>query len=324
MIKKGRFLKVFGWVIGFAVSISGVWIICHEESASPRASRSQSAHRAVTPHSPKIVPKKPIEDGFSQVLAVFANGGTPRDLELAIETLDTLTRLGKGVATGQHTALLSAMDSGSPSGMSEGSWSHLFNSACNVLAVDQSTPDENLIKLLERIAVTEPRLVMRLYALQHLGVRYDTATPECQLRLRDLVQRILADPESQTAGTALVLWRRWEHSAGSETASSLDLSRSIVKDATRQLDVRVSALQAIGDDPGVLDLARAIAPDTTQPVSLRKVALNLIGLHGQKQDLEVLRLCSRESPRLAQAGDPAARSLQDRIAGHIPPVLQPY
>lgn len=106
--------------------------------------------------------------------------------------------------------------------------------------------------------------------------------------------------------------------------SLLDLSRAIAADTARPIDVRVTALHAIGDDPGVLDLARAIAPDRSQPLLLRKTALNLIGRHGQKQDLEVLRLCSRESPRLAQAGDPAARSLQDRIAGHIPPVLQPY
>jgi hypothetical protein len=261
---------------------------------------------------------------LDQVLEVMTRGGTALELAEAIETLDTVTRLGRVLPDDAHAALLSAMERGAPGAMNEGAWSHLFNCACNALAVGQSTPDETFIALLERIAVDDPRLVMRLYALQHLGVRYDTATPACQERLRSLVRRMLAAPDCQTAGTALVLWRRWEKSAGPGGISLLDLSRAIAADTARPIDVRVTALHAIGDDPGVLDLARAIAPDRSQPLLLRKTALNLIGRHGQKQDLEVLRLCSRENPRLAQAGDPAARSLQDRIAGHIPPVLQPY
>ena len=95
-------------------------------------------------------------------------------------------------------------------------------------------------------------------------------------------------------------------------------------DPARPVDVRIAALHAIGEDPGVLDLARTIAPDHSQPLLLRKAALNLIGRHGTSQDLTVLRLCSRESPRLSQAGEPAARALQDRLAGISPPVLHPY
>lgn len=74
----------------------------------------------------------------------------------------------------------------------------------------------------------------------------------------------------------------------------------------------------------VLDLARSLAGDRNQPVILRKAALNLIGRHGEARDLGVLRLCSRESARLAQAGEPAVRSLNDRLAGIPQPVLRPY
>jgi hypothetical protein len=280
-----------------------------------------SKQQAITRPTSQVSRGNPVDDDFSQVMAIFDHGGTVAEIERAIETLDTLTRRGEEVSTDQHAALLSAMGRGNPSELSEGSWSHLFNSACNVLAVGRSTPDEESIKLLKRIALEDPRLVMRLYALQHLGVRYDTATPDCQNRLRDLVRHILSDPESQTAGTALVLWERWEHSTGPDSVSSMDLSRGMVMDTSRPVDVRVSALHSIGDDPGVLDLARTIALDLTQPVILRKAALSLIGRHGQSSDLALLQRCSQENPRLAQAGNPAAVDLKLRLNSSKQPVL---
>ncbi len=276
------------------------------------------------PAASKVVPGKPMGNGLNQALNVLAHGGTPLELAETIEFFDKVTRVGKGFEEHQRSALLAALERGTPAKMSEGSWSHIFNCACNALATAQPVTDERLLSLLERVALDDPRLVMRLYALQHIGSRYNASSPASQQRLRDLVQRLLVDPSSKTAGTALVLWRRWEKTAGPRALSSLDLSRAIAADPGRPVDVRVTALHAIGDDPCVLDLARAIAPDHSQPLLLRKAALNLIGRHGQEQDLEVLRLCSRESPNLGQASDPAARSLKDRLAGHTQPVLYPY
>ena len=248
----------------------------------------------------KVAAVKPLGKGLDQVLKVLGHGGTSLELEEAIGFLDTVARLGNGLAEHQRAALLAALERGTPAGMADGSWSHIFNSACNALATARPVTDEALLSLLERVALDDPRLVMRLYALQHVGSRYDAASPASQQRLRDWVQRLLADSSSETAGTALVLWRRWEKTAGPGTLSSLDLSRAIAADAKRPVDVRVTALHAIGDDPRVLDLARTIAPDRFQPLLLRKVALNLIGRHGQEQDLTVLQVCGRESPRLAQ------------------------
>jgi hypothetical protein len=269
----------------------------------------------VNPTAGNFAAVKPVADPLDPVLAVIAHGGTPLELENAIGVLDTMTRVGAGLTAGPRTALLAALEDGAPAAMADGSWSHVFNSACNVLAVAQATPDDAFLRLLERVAVDDPRLVMRLYALQHLGCNYAAASPADQQRLRALVQRLLADPASKTAGTALVLWRSWEKTAGPGKIPSLDLSRAMVTDAGRPVDVRVTALHAIGDELAVLELARAIAPDRSQPLLLRKAALNLIGRHGTEPDLTVLRLCSRENPRLAQAGEPAARVLQDRLAG---------
>jgi hypothetical protein len=304
-------------VVGACVAIGFViWKITEARRLPHPVGGNPAAH--------KVAVGKPVGVGLDQVLKVLGHGGTPLELEDAIGFLDTVARHGKGLAEHQRAALLAALERGTPTRMADGSWSHIFNSACNALATAQPVTDERLLSLLERVAVDDPRLVMRLYALQHIDSRYDASSPASRQRLRDLVQRLLADPTSKTAGTALVLWRRWEKTAGPGTLSSLELSRAIAADAKRPVDVRVTALHAIGDDPRVLDLARTIAPDRSQPLLLRKAALNLIGRHGEEQDLAVLQLCGRESPRLAQAGDPAARSLKDRLAGHIPPVLQPY
>ena len=315
MIASRRFL------VGLAVAGGGVVLALVAWKISGTDNRG-TMH--ANPGAGRFAAVKPVADPLDPVLAVLAHGGTPLELENAIGVLDTMTRVGTGLTAVQRTALLVAMERGTPAKMADGSWSHIFNSACNVLAVAQAAPNDAFLRLLERVAVDDPRLVMRLYALQHIGCNYATASPDDQQRLRALVQRLLADPASKTAGTALVLWRSWEKSAGPGVIPSLELSRAIVTDAGRPVDVRVTALHAIGDEPAVLELARAIAPDRSQPLLLRKAALNLIGRHGTEQDLTVLRLCSRENPRLSQAGEPAARVLQDRLAGIPQPVLQPY
>lgn len=263
----------------------------------------------------------PPPPGFVKMLDVFARGGTALELGDAFACLDAVAQADTGLAPAWRDALHAAMERGTPEGMAEGPWSHLFNCGCNAMETGPGPVDERHIALLERVAVDDPRLVMRLYALQHLGVCYEPAGPDTKERLRALVQKLLDDPATETAGTALVLWRQWNAAGEPGKPAPLEPARAIAADTTRPVDVRVSALHSIGDDPRSLDLARAIAPDKSQPVVLRKAALNLIGRHGGENDLTTLRQCSGESPRLAQAGDPAAQAIGDRLAGKPEPVL---
>ena len=262
--------------------------------------------------------------GLAQVLAVCHRGGSARRIEQAIEFLDTAARTRKPLAAGHRQALIGAIGRGTPPGMAEGAWAHLFNSACNALAAGRPAADGPLLAMLEGIANRDRRLVLRLYALQHLGRHYPGADPAAQRRLRGMVQAMAADPDSPVAGTALVLWRAWEEDAPPGAVSSLEVSRAMAADPARPVDVRVTALHAMGEDPAVLEAARAIAANRAEPVILRKAALNLIGRHGAARDLEVLRECSRQSARLAQAGEPAARAVEDRLAGVRPPALHAY
>jgi hypothetical protein len=314
MIGKQRFLVGLSVVAGCVAIAIVAWKI----SALGRHGASMPA----SPAAPGGTVAKVEPDALDPVLAVFAGGGTALELGDAIGVLDTMTRTHKRLTPGQRTALIEALVRGTPAAMSDGAWSHIFDSACNTLAL--TAPDHALLKMLEHVALNDSRLVMRLYALQHLGRHYAAASPASQQRLRSLVQGLLLDPSSKTAGTALVLWRQWESAAEPGQIPAIEMSRAIAADAGRPVDVRVSALHVVGQDPSVLDLARTLAKDRVQPVILRKAALNLIGRHGTLDDLPLLRVCSRESARLAQAGEPAVRVLQDRLAGIAQPVLQPY
>lgn len=279
---------------------------------------------AARPPAPVPVPMS--DDPFDRMIAVLTRGAPTQETAAAIEFLDTTTRLGVPLPAERKSDLIGALERGKPSGMATGIWAHLFNSACNVLATGGAAPDPKFIGLLERLAAKDSRHEIRLYALQHLGCRYSACDAAGQERIRSLVAGILTErPVSPVAGTALVLARRWE-SDNRTTQSSpvLETARLVAVDTALPVDVRVTALHTAGEDAAVLEPARMLAADSAQPAILRKSALYLIGRHGTAGDLALVRRCSRESPRLAQAGEPAAKILQARLDGGSQPVLRPY
>ena len=278
------------------------------------------------PHPLAPVPAPMSDDPFDRMIAVLTRRTPLQETAAAIEFLDTTTRLGVPLSAERKSALIAALERGTPSGMATGTWAHLFNSACNVLATGGTSPDPRFIDLLERLAARDSRHEIRLYALQHLGCRYGACDADSQERIRTLVSNILTErPVSPVAGTALVLARRWEPANPTVRASSvLETARAVAADAALPVDVRVTALHTAGEDAAVLETARALAADAAQPAILRKSALYLIGRHGTAGDLPLLRRCSREGPRLAQAGDPAAKALQARLDGVPQPVRRPY
>jgi hypothetical protein len=266
------------------------------------------------------------DDPFDRMIAVLTRGASTEETAAAIEFLDDTTRLGVPLPAERKSDLMAAMQCGTPSGMTTGHWAHLFNSACNALATGGSAPDPALADLLERLAAKDSRHEIRLYALQHLGVRYAASDAGTQQRIRALVADILAErPVSPVAGTALVLARRWEPpNRTAQTSPVLETARAVAADATLPVDVRVTALHTAGEDAAVLETARTLAADAAQPAILRKSALYIIGRHGTADDLPLLRRCSLEGPRLAQAGDPAAKALEARLDGVPQPVRRPY
>ena len=149
MIEKRRFL------VGLSVACSclGLAVVAWKLTGPANHSAPVPAQSAAR----KVAAAKPGQDEFDLVLAVLAHGGTALELGDAIGFLDTVTRIGKGLAEPQRRALLAALERGTPARMMDGSWSHIFNSACNVLAVAQAVPDDAFLRLLERVAVDDPR-----------------------------------------------------------------------------------------------------------------------------------------------------------------------
>lgn len=265
--------------------------------------------------------------GFALVRRVFGQGGTHLEIEEAISHLDEAARTRRGLAPGDRAWLVEAMAGGAPPGVRPGTWSHIFNSACNALARGEGAPDEAFFALLLEVAAADPDKVLRLYALQHLGVHYPAAPEPWQERMRDLVAGVIDDPMSETAGTALVLWQNWHHDepeSGRSPAVLAVLALAVAADAGRPADVRISALHSAGDDPQCLDLSRTIAADPAEPVLLRKAAMNLIGRHGGDEDIELLQAAAGRNPRLQQASEPALAEIDRRLSGRPAPNYQPY
>ena len=280
-----------------------------------------------TGRAAEVAPSLPEGDPFARAVAVLRQGAGPADVEETIAFFDTAAREGPAMPSGRRAELVRTLAGGAPSGMSTGTWAHLFNSACNALAAGGVSPDPAYLDLLIRLAAEDRRLEIRLYALQHLGARYGACGGPDRERVRKLTDSILAErPVSPVAGTALVLARRQnpEPAAGPGAAALLETARLVAADASLPVDVRVTALHTAGEDASVLETARALAADTSQPAILRKAAIHLLGRHGTAADLPLLRRCSGESPRLAQAGDPAASALQARLTGTPDPVFHPY
>ena len=266
------------------------------------------------------------EDPFERVIAVLADGASAQEIEAAVDFLDTTTRLGVPLTAQRQSTLITALQQGTPPGMTTGSWAHLFNSACNALATGGSPSNAGLVALLEHYAVQGAHHEIRLYAMQHLGMCYTECDVATRHRLRKWVSGILAErPVSPVAGMALVLATQWDAGrAAADSASLLESARLVAADPTVPVDVRVSALHTAGENASVLATARVLAADTSQPVILRKSAIYLIGRHGLAADLPLLERCVSEGFRLAQAGEPARKTLQARLNGEASPIFRPY
>lgn len=253
---------------------------------------------------------------------VCDTGGNERTRQLAIVWLDEQARLGQPPPADQETTLLAMLrDNGHPAWDGEYRlW--LFNSAFNVLQHSRDTTA--LAGILHDLATRDPDRTMRLYALQHIGSMRDNArlTGALADEILATLRQLAAAPDSEVAGTAVVLLASW-HGADSPADSGVPgQAVAIAVDPGRPVDVRVSALHAAGAH--ALEDARRLAVDVSQPVILRKAAIACLGRHGDERDFPALETIRREHFRLAQAADPALRTIRHRLAAPDAPALVPF
>lgn len=263
-------------------------------------------------------------ESFQTLCHVLASGGGPLTRETAVAWLDRITREHRPLPAEAEAPLLGMLASDGHPDWSAGYRQQIFNSACNALRADSGTCGESFVRILLAHATAHPDRVLRLYALQHIDLlRRDG---ELEGALADEIHRSLqvlaADPESDVAGTAILLLAGWEGHSAEASPAVLELAVATAGDASRPVDIRVSALHSAG--PAVLDTARAIAVNTAEPVILRKAAIARIGRHGGATDLPVLADLRAESTRLAQAADPAIEALRKRLRNPAAPAPIPY
>ena len=246
--------------------------------------------------------------------------------EAALAWLDTASRQRTGLPAAEIPEVLAALAADRPDHLTPGYWQHLYNSALNALRAPSSDDRHHVAALLDLLldhAAAHPDRVIRLYALQHIGILWltDDLDQEQSLRTLTLVRALAAQPEGEVSGTALALLDRWSARLGE---APIELARALAADSARAIDVRVSALLAAGTAPDTISLARDLAADRTQPIILRKASLALLGQHGTAADLPLLEQTAAESSRLAQAALPASEALAHRLEHPHRPAPVPY
>jgi len=166
--------------------------------------------------------------------------------------------------------------------------------------------------LLQQLVVEHPHKTMRLYALQHIEIQrtIGNLTGPVADNARAALHQLAHEADGQVVGTALVALAEWD---GLETPPSqelVELALVLAADIECAVDVRVTAIHAVGDR--TLPLARTLASDTEQPVHVRKAAIACIGKYGTNEDTETLQQLASENFRIAQAAEPALKAIRHR------------
>lgn len=249
---------------------------------------------------------------FQALLHAAQTGGNPSTRQMAIVWLDDVARTDQPLSNEREEWILEMLSKNGHHAWDEEYRLWLFNSAFNVL---QASSDQDAFnRQLLQLARHDTHRTMRLYALQHIGAQRSAGRIEGALaeETHAALLDIVSGADREVSGTAIALLTVWN---GKDQPAEPDIYAKAVAmaaDANQPIDVRVTALHAAGGH--ALTLARQLATDTAQPVMLRKASIALIGQHGGDTDYPALEKITAENSRLAQATQPALRTLRHRIA----------
>lgn len=310
--------------------IAGVVLVINSRNHTPTAPRDIAP--TVPPPMAHSYPELNLDDparSYTTLHYVAETGGDPSTRQQAMIWLDEQARTLQPFTAEQETWLLALLEKGGHPDWDIEYTLALFNSAFNVLHLSGNPAP--LTKILFDLAAHHPHRTMRLYALQHIHSQLatnrlpQTLAPE----IHEFLQQQISLPDSDIAGTALVILSAWKITSNStndqaNTMSPEILSRAvqIAADATRSVDVRVTALHVASSH--ATDLSRTLAIDSTQPMLVRKAAIACIGRHGSKADLANLEILRSENPRLAKAAEPARAAIDHRLANPNAPTPIPF
>ena len=267
--------------------------------------------------------REPAED-FATFQYVLETGGCDITRSAALAYLDRHVRDQQPLPQEECARVMAMIEQGGNPSWTEGYRQHLFNSAFNAMHYGNSGVP--YIRQLERLALNDPDLTMRLYALQHLGMmrRIGQLNGDLAAQIRATVETMARQQDSQVSGTAIQLLADWDGSQSDKPLSTdvAQLALATAADEKRSVDIRVTAIHAAG--PAALTLARSVAKNAREPVMLRKAAIARIGEDGGPEDLDQLASLSREGSRIAQATQPAIDAIRGRMTDTRPVKLVPY
>ena len=319
-LSTSRLIAAASLVLALALA---AWLAWHaRESDIPTTASTDEPVAPVAPDAAPAIDLNDPPESFDTFLHVQHTGGCRLTRAAAIGWLDVHSRERRPLPTEEAHHVMDALRSGGHDAWTPGYRQHLYNSAFNALHLCDVA--EDLTQLFHHFARHDDDRVMRLYALQHIGVQRSAGhlTGTLADEIHATLVAFANDTESDVSGTAIALLADWDGVEGDPPEAIQAIAAATAADRSRPVDVRVSAIHAAG--PASLEVARTIAPDVTEPVILRKAAIARIGRHGGEGDLTALGELQSENTRIAQATTPARQSIQDRVAGRTRPDPIPY
>jgi hypothetical protein len=259
---------------------------------------------------------------YQMLRYVAERGGDEHQRKFAIEWLDEQTRLRLAPKAEQEAWLLSVIEKGGHPDWDIETQLWIFNNSFNYLHLGKE--HDALNKHLQHLALKHPHTTMRLYALQHINLQRSIGnlTGPAADETFTLLQKLAQASESEVAGSALVALVNWEGPNSKPSEKLIALALELTGDNARTVDIRVTAMHAVGNN--ALTLARTLATDLTQPIQVRKAAIACIGNHGTESDTIALQQLTKENFRIAQAAEPALKSIRHRTANPNAPEPIPF
>lgn len=250
--------------------------------------------------------------------------------EAAMEKLVALGQKSWRPTADQSRQLLAFINGPKPAHLEDGEWEERVNFILNLLRRqaepstdgDQGTPVPGLTDSLLQMAEANPNEIVRLYAIQHLGLWYpmesDRGKQEAILHsLRQLAER----PDDHRSGAAVLMLADLQSQRGGNNKALVEGNTALLAAAERLLTdtsaapaVRLSAVLACVDlgHAKALPEMRRIAKDPSAMGPLRKAAIHAIGQLGEEKDLELLETLLGGDAYLTQAVRPAKERLLER------------
>ena len=249
---------------------------------------------------------------YQMLRYVVERGGDEHQRKFAIEWLDEQTRLKIPPKPDQETWLLSVIEKGGHPDWDIEAKLWIFNDAFAYLHLGNQ--HERLTAILQNLALKHPHITMRLYALQHIDIQRSVGNltgPHAD-KTYEILEQLAKESDGKVAGSALVALTNWDGPKVPPSEKLVKLALQLAADTNRTVDVRITAIHAVGN--GALELARTLATDLTQPVMIRKASIACIGKYGTESDTASLKQLAKENFRIAQAAEPALAAITNRIA----------